>query len=168
LFREYKRQVFAAGCAGAYTFPGVAPLGLVSRAFTKEELKALAHSLRALSMRNSKEGKFTLGPCETVVYPGTSDITIFGPVLDVPIPDFSLDTVQYQAPTLVLCAALIRKDDEKVIQQDRFPQSPVFSFRAAMVANMIFLPLSSGAIGYSFEWKIGTPVWLPAYKKKKE
>ena len=54
-----------------------------------------------------------------------------------------------------------------------FEKAPALSFRAAALANMAIRPLDCGErlseireLNYSFEWKIGPAVWLPAYKKQ--
>ena len=59
----------------------------------------------------------------------------------------------------VLCAALLAPDEKPPSEE-----GPVISFRAASLANLAMRPLESGAVAYSFEWKIGPPVWLPKYK----
>jgi len=45
-----------------------------------------------------------------------------------------------------------------------FGETPALSFRAAAVANLAIRPLAGGEAGFSFEWKIGPPEWLPGYK----
>jgi hypothetical protein len=41
------------------------------------------------------------------------------------------------------------------------PELQPIAFRAAMAANLALRFLDSGEKGYSFEWRIGEPVWLP-------
>jgi hypothetical protein len=162
LLRDYKGRLFALGINGAYSFPIAAPLALVSQPFTKEELKSLAQSLRALSAAEGRNGRISAGELRTL--PWLEGLSFFGPGLDLPIPDFPQE-VSYRFPSLVLCAGLIKTRDQALLPQGT---GPSFFFRAAMVANLILRPLPAGETGYSFEWRIGTPVWLPAYKNKKE
>jgi hypothetical protein len=88
VLRDYRRRLFAAGLWGAYSFPEAVPLALVSRPFTETELKALAGSLRDLSLgrtgeamtaggakggRTDRDGKMTAqGPAMAVSLGGTS------------------------------------------------------------------------------------------------
>jgi hypothetical protein len=163
LIRDDKSRLFALGINGAYSFPIAAPLALVSQPFTKEELKSLAQSLRALSVAEGRNGKIAAGELRTL--PWQEDLSFFGPGLDLPIPDFPQERVSYRFPSLVLCAGLIKTADQALLSQGT---GPSFFFRAALVANLILRPLSSGERDFSFEWKIGSPVWLPSYKNKKE
>lgn len=166
LIRFYQDRLFAAGIIGAYSFPIAAPLAVVSQPFAKEELKMLARFLRAASAAPGRDGKITAGALDVLSCP--PDIlspSLFGLELDLPIPDIPRDLVRYQFPSMLLCAGLIPKEDLSLLPQERFPIAPQCFFRAALVANLILRPLSSGAKGYSFEWKIGVPVWLPGYRK---
>jgi hypothetical protein len=171
LLWEYRQKLFAAGLVGAYSFPGVAPLAVVSQAFPKEDLQALARTLREISAQDGKEGKISTQDLRSLGYSGFThtgqaqyDLTIFGPLLDLPNPAFSHPLVLYRFPRLVLAAGLIKAEAREGPMNETLPKAPVFFFRAGMVANMLFRPLSSGTAGYSFEWRIGTPVWLPSYK----
>jgi hypothetical protein len=144
---------------------------VVSQAFTKEDLQALAHTLREISAQDGRGGKISTQDLGSLEYSActhtgqtTYDLTIFGPLLDLPIPELSHPMVLYQFPRLVLAAGLIKADVKEGPMNETLPKAPVLFFRAGMVANMLFRPLSSGAAGYSFEWQIGTPVWLPSYK----
>ncbi|MDR1986881.1 MAG: hypothetical protein LBP88_07935 [Treponema sp.] len=170
LLWDYRRELFAAGLVGAYSFPGVAPWAVVSQAFTQEDLQALARTLRDMSVQDGRGGKIStqgLGSLGYSAYTHTGqahyDLTIFGPLLDLPSPDFSHPQVVYRFPRLVLAAGLIKAEAGEAPLKD-LPKAPVLFFRAGMVANMVFRPLSSGAAGYSFEWRIGTPLWLPSHK----
>jgi hypothetical protein len=171
LLWEYRQQLFAAGLVGAYSFPGVVPLAVVSQAFTKEDLQALARTLREISVQDGRDGKISTRGLVSLGYSaGTPtgqapyDLTMFGPLLDLPNPAFSHPRVVYRFTRLVLAAGLIKAEAREEPMNETLPKAPVFYFRAGMVANMLFRPLSSGTAGYSFEWQIGTPVWLPSYK----
>lgn len=164
----YRRRLFCAGIMGAYSFPLAAPLGTVSRPFTGEELKTLARSLRAVTAADGRNGKITIR--ERGVLPSPLHGTVFfGLTLDLsPVggflaPDVPLDIAWF--PSIVLCTGVLSINADSA--EEPLPDIPPPScfFRAAMVANMVIRPLSSGAAGYSFEWKIGVPVWLPKYRK---
>jgi hypothetical protein len=165
----YSRKLFAAGFAGAYSFPNVAPLALVSRACSRGELKALAHGLRNLSA-GGHDGKLRALAPETVACPSPA-LTLFGPLLDTPVPapeTYPVGAALYCFPRLILCAALLGPGDEALTRQAALPEPSVPPFRAAMLANMSLTPLDSGAPAYSFAWEIGEPVWLPTYKAVKQ
>ncbi|MDR1400630.1 MAG: hypothetical protein LBJ41_11975 [Treponema sp.] len=160
----YSRKLFSAGFAGAYSFPNVAPLALVSHAYSRNDLKTLALSQRNLSAR-SQDGKLRALSLQTVSCPSPT-LTLFGPLLDTPIPSpetFPADATLYRFPRLILCAALLGPGDEALTRQSILPELAVPPFRAAMLANMSLSPLDSGAPAYSFAWEIAESVWLPAY-----
>jgi hypothetical protein len=155
--RALTRTLFAAGFAGAFAFPPVAPAALVSRPFTGQELRSLAWTLRDLSLRDGRDGTLCSGVMGSVTCPAAPGLVLYGPLLDLPVPDLLPREALFRFPSLVLCAALIRPGEEPGLK----PGAASFSFRAAAVANMILRPLASG--GYpSFEWKIGSPRWLPS------
>jgi hypothetical protein len=161
----YSRKLFAAGFAGAYSFPNAAPLALVSRACSRGELKALAHALRNLSA-GGQDGKLRALAPQTAACPSPA-LALFGPLLDTPVPapeTYPADVALHCFPRLILCAALLGPGDEALTRQAALPELSVPPFRAAMLANMSLTPLDSGAPAYSFAWEIGEPIWLPTYK----
>lgn len=175
VLRVYSRSLFADGFWGAYSFPGALPLGIVSRPFTRGELKALAAALRKLTLLGGGDGKIRTGtPARAFPVRGPvageaelPGFTLFGPSLDLTLPPELLppELLRFRFSAPILCAALLPGDRPEKPP----PPGPVFSFRAAAVANMILRPLSKGNEpenfeGLSFEWKIGERVWLPAYK----
>ncbi|MDR2808057.1 MAG: hypothetical protein LBB43_03520 [Spirochaetaceae bacterium] len=155
LMHEYRRRLFAAEVRGAWAFPLVAPIVLVTRAYSKSELQKLGQTIRALSCTNSRDGRIyatKTGYCSI-----DTGITLFGPVLEMPIvalDDFPAGTVARQFPAITLCTAL------SDVMSDPPPISPFF-FRAASLANMIVSPLDCGVSGFSYQWKIGEQIWLP-------
>jgi hypothetical protein len=182
--RAYNHALFARGFWGAYSFPGAVALGIVKRPLTRGELKALAFTLRELS--SAGKGKIRTGPPERsfpVEGPARGKaeppgFSLFGPSLDLDLPPELLppELLRFRFFPPVLCAALV----PRVLPEEPPPPAPEFSFRAAAVANMILgaLPGSfsrdfkepggEGGFGeYSFMWKIGERVWLPAYKPGK-
>jgi hypothetical protein len=167
LLRGYSRLLFRAGVIGAFSFPAVAPLALVSRPCTGEELMEVARALRQASLAGERGGKFTGGAPTAVPFPdiaeGLSGLSVFGPVLDPTLsdpalPDMALPGLVYPFPALILCTALVAGGN--------YPLPPgAFSFRAAAVANMVLRPLDiSGKDVYSFEWRIGRLRWLPGIR----
>jgi hypothetical protein len=159
---EYRRELFAAGLAGAFSFPAVAPLALVSQPFSREELKALAAGMRELSLKGV-DGKFRSAGAGVTASPA-GGFNFFGPLLepwDESLPALGGSKVLYRFPALCLCAALLGPADEPAAA------GPELSFRAAMTANLAIRPLDQGEKGYSFVWKTGRPLWLPAYRKPK-
>ena len=155
--RALNRALFAAGFTGAFAFPAVAPAALVSRPFTGQDLRSLARTLRELSLRDGRDGTIRSGAMGSVSCPAASGLTFYGPLLDLPVPEPFPGEAPLRFPSLVLCAALIRPGEKPGIN----PGAASFSFRAAAVANMILRPLASGSYP-SFEWKIGSPRWLPS------
>ena len=143
----HKARLFAAGAFGAYSFPPAAPLEAVSRAFSLGELKGLARSIREAN----DTIRFGLPVIRS--YP---PFTFWGPELEMAMPRIEGDMVLWRSEPPVWCAALVPGGEAGF-----FPSPPAGSFRAAMIANLIIRPLGQGAIDYSFEWKLGRPVWLP-------
>jgi hypothetical protein len=164
MLEEYRRELFASGLAGAFSFPAAAPLALVSRPFSGEELKALAAGMRELSLKNGGDGKFRSAGAGTAASPA-GGFRFFGPLLEPwdPADLHSLGggKILYRFPALCLCAALLGPGDEPAAA------APDLSFSAAMTANLTIAPLDQGEEGYSFAWETGRPLWLPARKKPK-
>jgi hypothetical protein len=80
----YSEKLFAAGLIGAYSFPNVAPLAGVSRACSREELKALAHALREWTLSDGNDGKLQAGTAQSVSCSAWArrELTVFGAVLE--------------------------------------------------------------------------------------
>ena len=155
---KYRQRLFSLGLYGAYSFPLCAPIASVSRPFCLKELKELANNIRKTSMEN--DGKIITG---TNIYqksglPGnTGELSFFGPELNIgKIQLIESDKLLSAFSPPLICTALVdaNKDCEQV---------PALSFRAACIANLAIRMLEGTYL--SFEWKIISPVWLPAYKK---
>jgi len=178
---EYRRRLFAAGFCGAYSFPAAAPLVMVSRSFSREELKELARSIRERT--GETDGKIestsSCGWCgswlnQLKISSTQEYLSFFGPCLDFPLdeslfPQTAKDKILYIPPSPVLCAALadsglLPAEANRSGESPVFEETPVLSFRAAYLANLAIRPLAGGDPDYSFEWRIGPPVWLPKYK----
>jgi hypothetical protein len=165
--RAYSERLFAAGIAGAYSFPNVAPLACVSRACSREELKALARAVRELTLSDGADGKLHAGTTQSVSCPATArELTVFGARLTCAPSVLSAlphEAIAFRFPHLVLSAALLGRGDERLVVN--VPPPPSVSFRAAMLANMTLTPLGCGDAAYSFAWQVGEPVWLPPARK---
>ena len=157
ILRDYSRGLFRAGVAGAWSFPRVAPLALVSQLFSPGELKTLARELRDLSLTRGRDGKILAVGTGAEPFP-SRPLSFFGPVLDLESKDLPALTnakVLRIPARFVLCAGLAPAGLAEI------PPAPSLAFRAAMAANLSVRPLDGGDGDYSFEWRIGKPVWLP-------
>ena len=164
--RAWSAALFAAGVAGAWSFPWAAPVAILSRPLSAGELRSRARALRDFSLAGNGNGKFKTGPAARAAFPESplGGAAIFGPVLDIPAGLFSAEVsekiIRPVSPP-VLGAALVW--DSGAAEHPVPP--PELSFRAAALANMIYRPLGSG--GVSFEWKMGKLHWLPPVKNNR-
>ena len=154
---EYRQRLFAAGIYSAHSFPLSAPLAEVSHPFSREELKGLALSIRNFTEKTG--GKILTNNCCTAAE--SRELSFFGPPLNLPINDGAFpETAKKKLLCVinppVLCAALAEKNLH-------CEGTLAVSFRAAYVANLGIRQIAGA--GFSFEWRIGKPAWLPAYKK---
>ena len=152
--REYRQKLFSMGITGAHSFPLTAPLAELSRPIGREELKELAENIHQLS-RND-DGKISSGPA--VIAQCRDRFSFYGPELIIPaknkiFPAEIKRKIITPFAQVVLCAALLL-DGEKAAGD-----APAPTFRAAALTNLEIHPLNEA--GYSLEWKIGPPVWLP-------
>jgi hypothetical protein len=174
--RAWSAALFAAGFNGAWSFPWAAPLAVLSRFLSAEELKRSARVLREQTLAGERQGKIKTGPASCAFFPngwpgGGGNAAVFGPLLDleIPAPFFEIGgKVLYRFSPLALGAALV----QGAVPADgsAFPP-PQISFRAAALANMAYRPLFAGngvpgdgasTPAYSFEWKTGKLYWLPS------
>ena len=162
---EYRAVLFARGFYGAYSFPPAAPLAELSQPFNRNELKELAINIRKLTMAH--DGK--IYGTETGASTGFGELSFFGLQLDIPTaekiyPETAKGKIVRSLFPPVLCAAIVPSGENPMPKE-----GPSLSFRAAALANLAIYPLPGGGKGeapaYSFEWKTGEPVWLPAHKK---
>ena len=187
LLNEYRQKLFSLGFLGAHSFPAAAALAAVSRPFDREKLKELARKIRSLTMEN--DGKILAAETALVNCNHAGDLSITGPRLNITIdeslfPESSKGKVLYTISPVVLCGALVESENfikiSRKVAKTQSPgdtvetvllsQAPVLSFRAAAVANLAIQGLAGSPASqepnYSFEWEIGRPVWLPAYRGK--
>jgi len=170
LLENYRRELFAAGCKGAHSFPPVAFLAGLSRPMNRETLKIVAQTIRENTV--VRDGKITAGCTDTVPFPQNSFMGILGiqdfsgPSLDLSLPDFSAlpggDAVMHVFPKIALCASV--NSIGNPLNRDCVP----FSFRAAIITNLLIRPLENGAKPWSFQWRLGPECWLPAFRRKTE
>ena len=177
-FEEYRARLFAAGFQGAWSFPTAAPLASVSRPLNREELKGLGRNIRLLTAGNDGKilcegnacAKFTTKKTKPHRIFDSRDteerkgLSFFGVSFNLLVEEAIFpETARVKITDIfsppVLCAALAGSGEKPPSEE-----GPVISFRAASLANLAMRPLESGAAIYSFEWKMGLPVWLPKYK----
>jgi hypothetical protein len=169
--RAWSASLFAAGFPGAWSFPWLAPLALLNRPLSSEELKHLAHELRFVL--NNEDGKFIAGlpslcTLPTIIFDGGTT-SIYGPILATKLGDtffgLAADAVSSRISPLVLGSALVHENEiEKTLKpSSQVIALPQISFRAAALANMSYDSLLPDYLqnGYSFEWKLGPLHWLP-------
>jgi hypothetical protein len=170
LLRLWSGELFAAGLHGAWSFPWAAPLGIISRFLTRDELNDLAHGLREESLVDGRDGKMAAGETAALPFPElAADLAFFGPALDLRLPEplfagSAATALVHAFPYPVLASAIIHDVPSELLPG--LPPPPAISFRAAAVANMLFRPIPGGAVP-SFEWQIGELRWLPSVKNKK-
>jgi hypothetical protein len=179
--RKWSGRLFAAGFEGAWSFPWLVPLALLSRPFSAAELKSLALVLREQSLAAGGEGKFKTGAAGEANFPAEAanaaeavpgGISVFGPLLDPGLPDLAFPEsasgkILYRFSPAVLGSALLAGSDKARGPLAGFPPAPALSFRAAAVANTAFRPLPSGDKNYSHEWETGKLCWLPPVRGQK-
>jgi hypothetical protein len=158
---DYRRKLFEAGFMGAYSFPAAAPLALLSRPLSKEDLKKIAREIRGVTL--SKDGKITATGTGLVRCPENTPFegALCGPLLDISAESLSglnNEKTLYIFPKIILCAA--------IVSNEQIPaEFPELSFRAAMVSNLAISPLKSGVAPYSLRWRLGQGCWLPAHSR---
>ena len=173
LLEEYRQKLFSAACPGAHSFPLSAPLAELSRPFSRNELKKLG-----CNIREKTPGKIISS--KNPVVQSTERFIFFGPTLNINageglFPEPAEGKILRALLPPVLCAALVEEANRPfevlpALAGEAPGECPLFSFRAAALANLTIRPLAvqSGAKNkknLSFQWRIGEPVWLPAIKK---
>ena len=169
---DYRTRLFAGGFPGAYSFPAAAPLALVSSPLNREELGELARNIRRPG--NGTDGKIHCSGTTLIGFPGK--FSFLGLCLDLLLneslfPQTAKDKILHIPLSPVLCAAIVNSgflsaETNCPGENPILKEAPELSFRAASLANLAIRPLAGGEADYSFEWKIGPPVWLPKYVKR--
>ena len=170
---EYRKKLFGMGFYGAYSFPSSAILAEVSRPFNRDELKELASNIRRLTLKN--DGKIqTSGPI-VLLSPICSsiDVSFYGlPLIFPPLEDAFRSAFPQTAEKKIIniafppafCVALANSTSNTKDNPNP-EQAPTLSFRAASLSNLAIRPLNVPENLFSFEWRIGTPIWLPSPAK---
>jgi hypothetical protein len=170
--QAWSGRLFSAGYCGAWSFPGVSPLAILSGPLSPAELKKIAIVIR------ERNGKITGGGPAQTAFPSEfrparhtgTELSVFGPALDLDIPDTAFaevkDRILYRFSPLVVGAAVVSGPEANIVEHHERDAAipPELSFRAAALANMIFEALPS-APESSFIWKIDALHWLPPVKK---
>jgi hypothetical protein len=159
IVRLLSPELFRRGFYGAWSFPQVVPLAVLSAPLTEGELKACARNLRALNRGSIRAGAMAKAPLRREG--GGGPFWIAGPSLDLAVPEpfpAGEEKVLRRVVPPILGAALLREDEG-------VPDMPVppLSFRAAALVNMTYR-IPDGP-GRSFRWCLGKPAWLPRMPK---
>jgi hypothetical protein len=179
ILRKWSGRLFTAGFEGAWSFPWLVPLALLSLPFSAAELKSLALALREQSLAGGGEGKFKTGAAAETNFPeSAADVpgarSLFGLLLepglrDLSFPESASGKILCRFSPVVLGSALLAGAGKtrSGVPLAEFPPPPALSFRAAAVANMTFRSLPSGDENYSREWETGKLCWLPPVRREK-
>jgi hypothetical protein len=171
---KFRQQIFALGLDGAFSFPAVAPLALLSRPLRGEELKTAAVEMRKLL----GGGKFVLSalpeksplggsppelPAVSCCTGSPEKLSFFGPCLDMPFPPLPESAVLARWKKPFLAPAVLGSGDVECVYAlaDKLPSPPELSFRAAALANLAVYPAGNGEAEYSYAWELGRLYWLP-------
>lgn len=180
-FENFRQTLFAAGFCGAYSFPPVALLALLSDPLNIDEIRFFAGEIRNLSLKN--EGKLKTTGCVQSGFPNNTlfeACAFYGPALDFTVAETLRvnKKVIHAFPVPLLCASVLGPDDTHIIEKisalNCAPILEPFSFRAAQLANLSIRQFYSGreanrnTAAYSYEWRFGSSCWLPAYKNGKK
>ena len=176
--RLWSAELFCAGLAGAWAFPHVAPLAVLTESLNPAELKQCAALLR-IANTGAANGKISGGAPGFSAFPcgdspcaaggAYAKLAVYGPELDIHIPYAALSEIIGAAPQWfsppALGAALVNEADRAMGEAVCRVQPPAIAFRAAALATMVIKPLqpegSHAGSDYSYAWKIGSLHWLP-------
>jgi hypothetical protein len=171
---KFRQQIFALGLDGAFSFPAAAPLALLSRPLSGEELKTAAVEMRKLL----GGGKFVLSalpeksplgesppglPFASRCTGSPEGLSFFGPCLDMPFPPLPESAVLTRWEKPFLAPAVLGPGGAECVRvlADKLPSPPELSFRAAALANLAIYPAGNGEAEYSYAWEMGRLYWLP-------
>lgn len=165
ILRKYSESLFRAGYSGAYFFPWAAPLAALSRFLSEDELKRCARAIREASAARGCK----ISAVENDAIELDSRLSLFGPRLDITFPQDAFGEASkiirvFTPPVIGACLFTSSDAAAPVLPP------PALSFRAAAVANMIWLAKGSpdpGSGKFYCKWKIGKLCWLPHTKGKK-
>ena len=158
--------LFSRGFHGSFSLPIMAPLLMVSRSLKKEEIKEIAHGI---STQIAEIDKISPSENEICSFPGS--FNFFGPRLNISVnennvPNSIRDAILHFASSIILSLAIIKNEDLEKTPYKNEELINFTPFRKAYLMNISIIPISSRGknIDYSYKWKTGLPVWLPALK----
>jgi hypothetical protein len=178
VIEKFRQQLFALGLDGAFSFPAVAPLALLSRPLLGTELKMATAELRTLlgerkiilsapygeSLYGESAPELSFRPLFVPPPVGSSEgLSLFGPCLDMPLPALPESAVLARWEKPVLAPVILGQGgaERTGVPADKLPPPPELSFRAAALANLAVYPAGNGEAGYSYAWELGRLYWLP-------
>ncbi len=162
--RLYRSRLFAAGFAGARSFPLCAPLAVLDRPLTRDELASLSDEVRSCALGMEDRGRISAAAPVNFAKDGLP------PRLALPL-SISAKQALPQGATRAYCpqpALVLALLGDGPGAADPLPIPPAegpLSFRAAYLANLLIAPAESGDPRFSFEWEIGKPRWLPGDRR---
>jgi len=168
--RKYAESLHKNGLKGVYNFPYVSPAALLTKPFTPDELKTAAKLLR----ETANGEKFQSTELSHIAFgQPDSSMLLFGHKLNNNLSPAAVTCAEKkiinQITPAIIGSYLIPKTCEKqlcaLMSLCESHSLPVFSFRAAAVANMFWRPVNENG-GIIYKWRIGKLFWLPKTLKK--
>ena len=155
VLERYRRELFARGFYGAFSFPALIPLAPFAATPEDGGLKTTAASFRE-TLGNAH---CTAGPWRPFTVPGFP-FSLYGPVFTLPLITEAARRILWPAfPVTALAAAVLGPEDSGLISG--LPPPPDISFRAAALAVVELRPCGCGEQPYSLSWSTGRLFWLP-------
>jgi hypothetical protein len=152
ILRKYSEELFKAGFSGAFYFPWVVPVALLSAPLSKDELKHCAISYREAA------GKDKITAVQSAVVEYLDNTALFGPRLEPEIPV----SIFNERAALKVKRRIVPSVIGSCLYDHPPLEPPQITFRAAAFANMYWKPLDCGAQGaQGNKWKTGELIWLP-------
>jgi len=161
--RKHSQLLLKKSLSGRYIFPYVAPIALLKKPFTPDELKITAKNLRIAASGE----KFQTSETICTHFPAhENSLRLLGPRLNIDIDLCAMncapEKIKKQITAAVIGLYLIPETSEQ--QVDAVPQINL-SFRAAAAANLFWRPVRKNGEIY-YKWKIGKLSWLPRTLQK--
>ena len=165
-----RRDLFAGGIDGAFSFPAASPLALLKRPLDSAELKNAAAALRKLMggrrIAAAGQAEYFFKACGV----NSSEMfRFFGTLLELPVNSneslrkiFPADAVlQFWEKPVLAPAILAPGDTLPPLKNGNNMDKGFLLPRAAALANLIMKPVSGFQENYSFSWELGPLFWLP-------
>jgi hypothetical protein len=162
VLERYRRELFARGLYGAFSFPALVPLAPLAAPPEDGGLKAAAASFR----HKLGNAHITSGSWLPFALPGFP-FSLYGPVFTLPgIRETARGILPPAFPVTALAAAVLGPEDSALISG--LPPPPDISFRAAALTVVELGPCEYGAEPYSLSWNTGRLFWLPHPAKRQK